>query len=220
MYLTRCEIDPGDRGARRLLGSPQSVHAAVLAGFDHLGQDAAEARGRVLWRVDQAASATWLYVVSGTEPRLDKLLEQTGTAGTQQTRPYARVLDRLAEGQHWAFRLRGNPVRSVAGKPGERGRRVAHTTVTGQMKWLLRQAEAAGIGIGKEEEPTFGVTGRGVAQFGRGTGGQRRNVTLAWAQFDGTLTVHDPDRLRAALTGGIGRGKGYGCGLLTLAPHP
>ena len=41
-------------------------------------------------------------------------------------------------------------------------------------------------------------------------------VTLRQAQFDGTLTVTDVESLQGALINGIGRGKGYGCGLLTL----
>ena len=36
--------------------------------------------------------------------------------------------------------------------------------------------------------------------------------------FDGSLTVTDPEKLRHALSNGIGRAKGYGCGMLTLAP--
>lgn len=217
MHLTRCEIDPAQRGARRLLGSPQVMHAAVLSGFDHLGASEAS-DGRVLWRVDQGPTATWLYVVSGNEPRLDSLLEQAGTPGTQQTRPYIRVLDRLAAGQRWAFRLRGNPVYSATTPAGGRGRRVAYAGVAGQTTWLLKKAEAMGAWLGKEDEPAFAVTRRGVAQFGRRSDGARRQVTLAWAQFDGTLEVRDPELLRAALTSGVGRAKGYGCGLLTLAP--
>jgi CRISPR system Cascade subunit CasE len=36
--------------------------------------------------------------------------------------------------------------------------------------------------------------------------------------FEGRLLITDPDALRAALVTGIGPAKGYGCGLLTLAP--
>ena len=36
--------------------------------------------------------------------------------------------------------------------------------------------------------------------------------------FEGMLTVTDRDAFVHALTHGIGRAKGYGCGLLTIAP--
>jgi CRISPR system Cascade subunit CasE len=35
--------------------------------------------------------------------------------------------------------------------------------------------------------------------------------------FDGLLRVTDPEALLAALAGGIGSGKGFGFGLLSLA---
>jgi CRISPR system Cascade subunit CasE len=37
-------------------------------------------------------------------------------------------------------------------------------------------------------------------------------------QFDGILRVSDPDKLHAAIENGIGSGKGFGFGLLSLAP--
>ncbi|MFD6434343.1 type I-E CRISPR-associated protein Cas6/Cse3/CasE [Streptomyces venezuelae] len=39
-------------------------------------------------------------------------------------------------------------------------------------------------------------------------------------RFDGTATIVAPDLLRTALQKGIGRGKAYGCGLLSIAPAP
>ena len=39
----------------------------------------------------------------------------------------------------------------------------------------------------------------------------------AVVRFDGIGVVTDPDALRAAVLTGIGRGKSYGCGLLSLA---
>lgn len=54
-------------------------------------------------------------------------------------------------------------------------------------------------------------------RFGRRSDGTTRRVTLQTAQFDGVLEVGDASALRRALTEGIGAGKGYGCGLLTLA---
>ena len=43
-------------------------------------------------------------------------------------------------------------------------------------------------------------------------------MRIAKARFTGTLRVTDAAKLRTALTQGIGRARGYGCGLLTLAP--
>ncbi|WP_127452791.1 type I-E CRISPR-associated protein Cas6/Cse3/CasE [Streptomyces sp. B29(2018)] len=47
--------------------------------------------------------------------------------------------------------------------------------------------------------------------------GACRHVHLRTATYDGLLDVTDPDALRQPLVEGIGHGRAYGCGLLTLA---
>ena len=47
-------------------------------------------------------------------------------------------------------------------------------------------------------------------------GPDRRRVTLGCCEYEGVLEVTDADLFRAALTEGIGRGKAYGLGLLTV----
>jgi CRISPR system Cascade subunit CasE len=43
-------------------------------------------------------------------------------------------------------------------------------------------------------------------------------VTFASVRFEGVLEVRDADRFREALANGIGPGKAYGFGLLSIAP--
>jgi CRISPR system Cascade subunit CasE len=47
-------------------------------------------------------------------------------------------------------------------------------------------------------------------------GGTR--IRHALTRYDGIAVVTDPDALRRAVLGGVGRGKSYGAGLLSLAP--
>jgi CRISPR system Cascade subunit CasE len=49
---------------------------------------------------------------------------------------------------------------------------------------------------------------------------QQRQVKVVTVTFEGLLTITDPPALRRALIQGLGRGKAYGCGLMTLAPAP
>jgi len=44
-------------------------------------------------------------------------------------------------------------------------------------------------------------------------------VVLAVAQFDGVLQVTDPSGLLAAVRSGIGHGKAFGLGLISVAPY-
>jgi len=43
-------------------------------------------------------------------------------------------------------------------------------------------------------------------------------VTLQTVTFEGIARITDPELTRRSLLGGVGAGKAYGLGLLTLAP--
>lgn len=211
MHLTRFEINPRRRDARNMLASPQRMHAAVLAAFPESRDE-----GRVLWRLDEGRHDVLLYVVSPDKPDLTHLVETIGrpTYGWQ-TRDYGGFLERLAAGERWAFRLQANPVHSARSDDGGRGKRVGHVTVAQQTDWFLRQAARHGFVVptAAHDEPDVAVRGRRKLRFDR----RGRTVTLSTAVFEGVLRVEDVTALRAALVGGIGPAKGYGCGLLTLA---
>lgn len=217
-FLTRMPLNPERRGTRRLLASPQSMHAAVLAGFPPSGE-APEPGARVLWRVDRdAAHEVFLYVSSPERPDLTHLVEQAGwpTSSSWQTRDYAPLLERLAVGQQWAFRLAANPVRRVRdAKHPDRGAVRAHVTAAQQAEWLVSRGVNAGFGVVTASDGSAAVTvaERDVRSFAR----QAATVTMATARFDGILQVTDEHLLRTTLVTGLGRAKAYGCGLLTLA---
>lgn len=214
MYLTRFEINPARRAARVVLASPQRLHAGVLAGFPE-SLNAPEG-GRVLWRLDTGEHDAVLYVVSPEKPDLTHLVEEIGrpTYGWQ-TRDYGPFLDRLAPGDRWAFRLRANPVHNVRPPGGGRGKRHGHVTAAQQTAWFDAQAARRGFTVPETAAgaPDMILRDRRTLRFDR----RGRTVTLATAVVEGSLVVEDPELLRAALVGGIGPGKGYGCGLMTLA---
>lgn len=215
MFLTRFALNPARRQARFLLGSPQAMHAAVMAGFPPTAPERSPDGGRVLWRVDRDGTATWLYILSPTEPQLTHLAEQAGWSdnSTWATRSYVPLLDRIEKGQPWAFRLFANPVHQITRPDGKRIK-VGHVTVDQQRAWLVDKSTTLGFSVPSVGgTPAFEVSNRQQRAFRRG----QDRVTLATAQFDGTLIVDDVDLLKAALIQGIGRAKGYGCGLLTLA---
>lgn len=217
MYLTRFAFNTARRGTRRLLASEQRVHAAVLAGF---GPGATQ--GRVLWRVDESAHRTELFIVSAARPDLTHLVEETGrpTSSTWETASYQPFLDRLTAGQRWVFRLTANPVRRLPpARHGARGQVKAHVTPAQQEAWLLHRAPTLGFAVPADvfAAPELVVKDRRTARFSRRSDGGSAEVTVAMATFEGLLEVTDADALRRSLTEGVGRAKAYGCGLLTLA---
>ncbi|AUS77101.1 type I-E CRISPR-associated protein Cas6/Cse3/CasE [Actinoalloteichus sp. AHMU CJ021] len=216
MHLTRFELNPARRATRHLLASPHRLHGAVMKAFPAAHREPTE-DGRVLWRLDQTPKQTLLYIVSPHRPDLTHLVEETGwpATSTWDTRPYGPLLDQLAAGQEWAFRLTANPTRSVRRTSDVDTKRYGHLTVTQQTDWLLGRVERLGFSIppAVENEPDVTVRGRDRRRFAR----QGTTVTLTLATYEGRLRVADPALFRRTLTHGIGSAKGYGCGLLTLA---
>lgn len=227
MYLTRMPLNVARGETRRLVSSPYRMHAAVEAAFPP-GAVRSDGEGRILWRLDQRVDepqGLWLYLASPQKPDLTHLVEQAGWPlheGLWVTKDYAPLLERLENGQRWEFRLKANPVRKVREdkgrrpRPGVEGTIQAHVTVDQQIDWLLSRAADHGFAVpcGDAGEPMVVVSQRNRETFRRGND----EVTLSTALFDGVLEVIDADLVRTALCQGIGRAKGFGCGLLTLAP--
>lgn len=226
MYLTRMALNPARRETRRLMSSRQRLHAAVLASAPPQPADT----GRMLWRLDRTGPEHTLYLAGPTRPDLTHLVEQAGWPTTEgwETRDYGPFLSRLTTGQQWHFRLTGNPVRQVS-RPGERSRFQGARTPTQAQDWLVRRQERWGFTVTGNNVPSLdGYDGDGLDvvvselgpwTFDKGEDGRgRRRLTVTSATFEGTLQVTDPELLRAALATGMGRARGYGCGLMTLAP--
>ena len=227
MYLTRMPLNAARWETRRLMASPYRLHAVVEAAFSP-GMATSDGDGRVLWRLDKRTDkpqAFWLYIVSPEKPDLTHVVEQAGWPVHErlwETKDYRPFLDRLENGQRWEFRLKANPVRKVRKDKGRRpdesvvGTLQGHVTVKQQVEWLMSRAEAHGfeLPLDANEKPAVIVSQRNREVFRRGSD----EVTLSTAVYDGTLTVTDADLMRATLCQGIGRAKGFGCGLLTIAP--
>ena len=223
MFLTKIDLAPERRLARKYLGSPQAMHAVVMGAT---GGNIGDGPGRVLWRVDRGTT-TALYILSPLEPDCSQLVAEVGAAGTQaRTLDYSPFLASLDAGQLWAFRLAANPSYSASRGPGVRGQRYGHVTVEQQRRWLIERAPRHGFELMPvdhvDDEGSDGAVmvvhrERPVFNRRRSEGEGRDRVTINRTVYEGVLRITDPESLRRALIAGIGRSKAYGCGLMTLA---
>lgn len=226
MYLSRVSLGLTRLDAIAFVSSPYKVHAAVERAFSPSAVREDE-RGRILWRLDEVPGnerETWLYVVSPDRPDFTRICDQAASTAspTWVIKEYDPVLDRISEGELWQFRLKANPVRKVFVDKGRReragvvGTLQGHVTETQQRMWLTDRAEAHGFRIAQTEEgfERMTVSHRRRERFKR----QGSVVTLATAQYDGVLEVTDAEAFRHTLGFGLGRARGFGCGLMTIAP--
>lgn len=214
MYMSRMYLNPQRRQTRELLANPQKLHAAVLSSFPPSSSETTD-EGRVLWRVDQTRESVALYVVSPAIPSFEHLQEQAGWSQEQswQSSDYTAMLNRIVKGQKYAFRLTANPVHTVT-EDGVK-RRKAHLTPAHQLDWLTGREEQLGASFTGEAGEITAITTKSERRVFRR---EKRTVTIQQVTFEGSLEVKDANKLREVLCNGIGKARGYGCGLLTLAP--
>ena len=206
------KLDTSKRDTMRALRSPNLIHGAVERAFPG-------GRDRRLWRLDSLGGEQYLLLLSGDEPDLASADAQFGDGGGWETLPYEPLLNRIVLGTRWHFRLTANPTVSRAETPGKRGKIYAHITPKFQEKWFLDRAKNLGFAVEEsaenEGEKALMVTGSHWYRFCKE--GRDSLVSLLAVSYEGTLIVTDAELFRKALTEGIGRGKAYGMGLLTVA---
>ena len=206
MYLSRVVIDTRLQQAMRALSNPEILHGMVEACFPQRCH-------RDLWRLDVLRGQICLLLLSREAPDLSPLTTQIGVADEPpQTRDYQPLLDRIKPGTAWRFRLTANPVTSVPSPNKKRGRVKAITIAAHQREWLVGQAEKHGFLLSPEQ---YDVVQSEWRIFRR----QGQTVSILSATFEGILTVTEPELFCRALTEGIGRGKAYGMGMMTVMAY-
>lgn len=213
MHLARGVLNPRSREVARDLRDPYELHRTVMRLFpDGQGEAARRAHG-ALHRLDFGTKGQAMLVIqSATAPDLSKLPERYWDDGDFYDYPRVDQLsvDAIATGQVMLFRLRAN----VTKREKESGRRVALRLETEHISWLARRAEAAGF-------ETIGPTLRlHVERDSRTRLSSERSeaprASFGCVRFEGALVVRDVERFKAALRDGIGPGKAFGCGLLSV----
>lgn len=206
MYLSRVALDMTRRSTMSALSNPQQFHGAVESAFP--GE-----RRRRLWRLDRLDGKLYLLILSEDRPNLSGVAAQFGSVEAPATKAYDPLLERIGPESVWQFRLTANPTKSNHSHTEPTGKRIvqAHVTVEYQKQWLLDRAEKHGFHL---EPDGFTVTRSQWFSFCKRE--SKRPVSLLSVTYEGSLTVTDPALFRQLLTEGIGRGKAYGLGLMTV----
>jgi CRISPR system Cascade subunit CasE len=201
VFLSRLLLDPRSRQARREAAEPYELHRTLMRAFG-----ARADAGRVLFWLDAPRDGGPLVLLVQSEAAPDWAAHAAlpgYLAGPPEVKPYAPA---FAAGQRLRFRLRANPTVKREGK------RLGLLTEEAQLGWLRRKGEAGGFRVLGAVPVEEGLLG------GRKDDGERRHtLTHLAVRYDGVLAVADPARLLEAVRAGVGSGKAFGFGLLSLA---
>jgi CRISPR system Cascade subunit CasE len=202
------ELDTSRRNTMKALVSPNLLHGAIEAAFP--GE-----RTRKLWRIDKLRDHCYLLLLSDRKPELRRAAEQFGIANADQlweTKDYGKLLDRIEEDSVWYFRITANPTKCCKDENGERGTVKAHITPFYQKMWLLERGEKCGFHV---NEDSFNVIESSWKRFYKGTE-RKKPVTILAVTYEGILKVTNTEKFQKTLTDGLGRGKAFGMGMLTI----
>ena len=240
MYLSRLVLNPRASAARHDLANPYGMHASLCWAFRKPetlppteGEGEGWERGKTvhsfLWRLEppQRRNSAVMLVQSQTEPQWHVLTERTPDY-LEQAEFKELSLEHLALGQALRFRLRANPtVTKRHDSRPDKQKRVglykpddllghwddADRWVPG---WIERQGDT------EERKRGFVVRAQDVTllsterlHFFKHKGGNP--ITLQSALFDGYLNITDLETFKKTLATGIGKAKGLGFGLLSIA---
>jgi CRISPR system Cascade subunit CasE len=201
VYLSRLFLNPRSRQVQAELRDSYQMHRTLSKAFSDDREEYRQAR--CLFRVDESPGEPHLclLVQSRLKPNWDQwMVAERYLIALPTTKEFE---PNLHPGQLLAFRLRANPTVRREGK------RLGLYRDEERLSWLARKGEMHGF------RPCQVVVRKEDRLQSRSAAGHE--ATLNAVRFDGTLRVTEPGKCIEALEGGIGSGKGFGFGLLSLA---
>ncbi|MEX2717827.1 MAG: type I-E CRISPR-associated protein Cas6/Cse3/CasE [Candidatus Sigynarchaeota archaeon] len=247
MFLSRIVLNPASTAVRRDTGDCYALHRTIMRAIGHVetgGGKGPRATAGVLHRLelDRKRGVYVLFVQSETRPDWSVLPANyamprlPGLPGVSIT-DLGSSPDWIREGALLRFRLKANPTKKtgttrrddrLAGKAKNNGKRVPLVGRAARLAWLASRAKISGFEIVRVVDTAPAQMDwddeRGVAAVVDysflTTRGFRKGSTITFkgVTFDGILRVTDLVTFMTAMRTGIGPGKSFGFGLLSVAP--
>lgn len=202
MFLSQLVMNERNRKVQKDLGNAHKFHQRIMLAFpDEESCDHPRENWHILFR--QEPDSDVVLVQSEIEPDWSKLPESY--LQKHEVKAFNPTVDRLISHGLFRFRLRANPSK----RDSQTKKTVGFYRRQDQLAWLERQAERCGFrlhGVDVVPSPNvFGLKRKGVSP-----------IRITTALFQGILEVQDAEKFIDVLGQGIGRGKSYGCGLLSI----
>jgi CRISPR system Cascade subunit CasE len=239
VYLSRLTLNKRNKDVHRDLADCHNLHRTIMRAFPQAQTEAARDEFGLLYRVDTNPRTGQVTAIVQSQIAPDWCKLPDGYLLDAENNPACKAVDEayeaLREGRRLAFRLRANPTRKIDTKTrpdGKKnnGKRVEICGEENQIAWLQRKAELHGFRLLSvrvnpavanvrvaPENKVFGWRGGNGDDQGY-NGGAKRRLTFGAVLFEGLLEITDAERFKQTLGDGIGSGKAYGFGLLSIAP--
>lgn len=204
MYLSQLLVNSQKPFVLCELGNAHKFHQRIMQAFpDEESRDRPREDWHILFR--QEPDSDVVLVQSAIEPNWSNLPDGY-LAKPSEPKPFYLSEKVLSAGSVFQFRLRANPSK----RDSKTKKTVGFYHRHDQLAWLERQADRCGFRLlSADAIPSpnvFGIKEKG-----------KPPIRIATALFQGVLEVTAPEPFISTVQHGLGRGKSYGCGLLSLA---
>lgn len=244
IYLTKMILNPKCKQVQRDFGNPQELHRTISNGFEKVGNDefiiekVEKKNGEVVENKIKATPRNKFDIlyrldIDRRHGKATLLVQSTAKPVWNLSADYAEINQRsvheqygnIENGMNLIFRLQANPAKRDKtkfddGKPKQR-KRFALFRDEDRIDWLQRQGERCGFRLAEiKVSPTSAIAN--AASVKQDTLIFRRKkddpkIEIGAVVFEGVLQVTDAAEFQKALKSGIGSGKAYGFGLLSIA---
>lgn len=202
MEIYKITLNISSLAAMRDMDDVNQLHRSLFRLFskseDRMKSD------ELLWRVEPTPNKDGnpiILVQSSNPPNLERFTEKDWAVSIEGPVRMQGLLGAIRAGDRLRFRLRGNPTKKI------RGKNFALTSQAEKIEWLQKKAQVHGFDL-----ETLQISQSGLIRGYKRDSEMFFNSTL----FDGTLTVRDAAEFEKTILGGIGRGKAFGFGLLSI----
>ena len=241
IYLTKMVLNPRSNQVRSEVGRPQELHKTISKAFPpvenppdakHHERKTPRNEYNILHRLDIDRHRGKAFLLVQAEHKPDWSFLSEDYVDEIKTKEVGENFQAIENGMNLIFRLQANPTRRI-GKSDEKAdarfkpggnkkirRRVELRTDEERADWLAGQGERFGFGIAnlKIEPAVRNVISAKEEKISFRKPGKENPITYGSVVFEGVLNVTDANKFREALINGIGQGKAYGFGLLSVAP--
>ena len=209
MYLSRIVLDLRHPSVRQALHDCNDMHRNLMQGFAGV-QEAVCARNSasVLYRLIEKREEVSLLVSSDIAPDRRILTQRGYLLSPDSPKDVSALESVFTVGRELRFELQASPCKKIAGD-AKNSRRVYLREEKQRMEWLIRKADQCGFDVLEALE------GGKPASINGMKGGMR--IHFDAVQFTGALRIKNSECFWQAYRTGIGPGKAYGLGMLTVA---
>jgi CRISPR system Cascade subunit CasE len=204
MYLSKLVLNERDRKVRSDLSNAHNLHRSIMQAFPDGYQERPRADWNILFRQEVDSDVILVQSNSDAEPDWTQLPQ--GYLVNHVIKPFNLQASQLKPGQIFQFRLKANPSK----RDKQSGKLTGMFSQPDQEAWLARKATQSGFNVETIDViPTpnlYGTKTKGTSP-----------IKIFTVLYQGTLQVSDPNLFFEAIRQGIGRGRSYGCGLLSIA---